>query len=202
MRCFFLKWCSPIGLLPLKNTEMMKKLSMKMILRNLKATLFLSEPLFEKETSTRKFKFKISNASVIAYYHTPSQLNVTGVKSFPELKLCKNIIETKLRITVIKTRIDCSFFCHKETRKNLFNIDLGKAYYSIRKSKVFFASFEPEIFAALVLKPYDKFYPTVLLFRTGSYTIIGGKSGSIIRKTEEEVLNIIKKFNKIAESEK
>ena len=173
-----------------------------MILRNLKATLFLSEPLFEKETSTRKSKFKISNASVIVYHHTPSQLNVTGVKSFSELKLCGKIIETKFKVKIIKTRIDCSFFCHKETRKNQFNVDLGEAYYSIRKSKVFFASFEPEIFAALVLKPYDKFYPTVLLFRTGSYTIIGGKSGNIIRKTEEEVVNIIKKFNKIAESEK
>ena len=57
--------------------------------------------------------------------------------------------------------------------------------------------FEPEIFAGLVLKPYDKFFPSVLLFRTGSYTIIGGKSASIIRKTEEEVVKIIEKFNKI-----
>ena len=171
---------------------------MKMILRNIKATLFLAQPLFERETSTRKMKYKISKASVIAYYHTPSQLNITGVKSFEELQTCKRIIETKFKAKIIKTKIDCCFFSHKETRKNCFNIDLSEAYYFLRDSKVFFVSFEPEIFAGLVLKPYDKFFPTVLLFRTGSYTVIGGKSGSIIKKTEEEVVKIIEKFNKIA----
>ena len=166
-----------------------------MILRNIKATLFLAEPLFEREKSTRKMKVKISKASVIAYYHTPSQLNITGVKSFQELRTCKRIIETKFNTKIIKTKIDCCFFSHKE--RNCFNIDLSEAYYFLRDSKVFFVSFEPEIFAGLVLKPYDKFFPTVLLFRTGSYTVMGGKSVGIIKKTEEEVVKIIKKFNKI-----
>ena len=170
---------------------------MKMILRNIKATLFLSEPLFEKETSTRKMKCKVSNASIIAYYHTPTQLNLTGVKTFQELRTLKRIIETMFDNKIINTRVDCCFFSHKETRKSQFNIDLAEAYYFLRDSKVFFVSFEPEIFAGLVLKPYDKFFPSVLLFRTGSYTIIGGKSASIIRKTEEEVVKIIEKFNKI-----
>ena len=75
---------------------------------------------------------------------------------------------------------------------------MGEAYYFLRDSKVFFVSFEPEIFAGLVMKPYDKFFPSVLLFRTGSYTIIGGKTSGIIKQTEVEVQKVIEKFNKIS----
>ena len=169
-----------------------------MILKNIKATMFLSEPLFEKEMNSKKMKSNIQNISVIVYHHSPAQLNVTGVENFQVLQNCKRMIENKFKCKIIKTRIDCCFFSHKETRKNQFNIDLGEAYYFLRDSKVFFVSFEPEIFAGLVMKPYDKFFPSVLLFRTGSYTIIGGKTSSIIKQTEVEVQKVIQKFNKIS----
>ena len=115
-----------------------------MILKNIKATMFLSEPLFEKEMNSKKMKSNIQNISIIVYHHSPAQLNVTGVENFQVLQNCKRMIENKFKCKIIKTRIDCCFFSHKETRKNQFNIDLGEAYYFLRDSKVFFVSFEPE----------------------------------------------------------
>lgn len=168
-----------------------------MLLKNIKATCFLSEPLFEKEKSTKKMKDKIWHISIIVYYHSPSLVNLTGLRSFEEYKACKLMLEKRYNVKIIKSKIDCCFFSHKETRKNEFNIDLRAAYHYLKDSKVFFVSFEPEIFAGLVLKPYDKFFPSVLLFRTGSYTIMGGKTPKIIKVTQNEVLKIIQKFNKV-----
>ena len=43
-------------------------------------------------------------------------------------------------------------------------------------------------------------YPTILFFRTGSYTMMGGTEENILKKCEEFVISLIKKFDKRVES--
>jgi TATA-box binding protein (TBP) (component of TFIID and TFIIIB) len=42
--------------------------------------------------------------------------------------------------------------------------------------------------------PRNKTYPTILLFRTGSYTLMGGKSFDAIKKSESFVKMLVQKF--------
>ena len=39
--------------------------------------------------------------------------------------------------------------------------------------------FEPELSPSMVIKHKIKFFPTILLFHTGSYTYLGGKMDNI-----------------------
>ena len=48
----------------------------------------------------------------------------------------------------------------------------------------------------MYLHPSDKVYPTILLFRTGSYTLMGGKSMKVIYESEHFVKDLIQKFEK------
>ena len=48
----------------------------------------------------------------------------------------------------------------------------------------------------MFLQPLDKKLPTILVFRTGSYTIMGGKSMDGIVKSEEFVQGLINMFEK------
>ena len=57
--------------------------------------------------------------------HLPFVLNVTGVKSFERLKLARQIIEEKLQKTVVKTRIDNTFFLQKNYRMDQNGFSIG-----------------------------------------------------------------------------
>ena len=50
--------------------------------------------------------------------------------------------------------------------------------------KNYFCNYDIELFAGMYLQSKNKFYPTILLFRTGCYTLMGGKSFKCIYKSE------------------
>ena len=43
----------------------------------------------------------------------------------------------------------------------------------------FKVSYEPEIFNGIVIRQENKSFPTALLFKTGSYQIMGGKISNV-----------------------
>ena len=62
-----------------------------------------------------------------------------------------------------------------------------------KDDKNYFCDYNIELFAGMYLQSKNKFYPTMLLFRTGSYTLMGGKSLKFIYKREHFVKDFMKK---------
>ena len=83
-----------------------------MKLRNLKASFILKDKVCG-EGKVKNYIFKCDGFTFTFYHHSPYLANVTGVKSFERLKLAREIIEEKLQKTIVKTRIDNTFFLTK-----------------------------------------------------------------------------------------
>ena len=164
----------------------------RMKLRNLKASFILKE----KVSSLPKVKnvtFKQNNFTFNIYHHSPNLVNVTGVKTLERLKLARQIIEEKLQQAVVKVRIDNTFF----SQKNCRNVDLNKVYKFMQQSETFHVDYNVELFAGMYLHPMKTNYPTILFFRTGSYTMMGGKQWKILKDCESFIKTLIEKFDKM-----
>ena len=162
-----------------------------MKLRNLKASFILKE----KISSLPKIKnvtFKQNNFTFNIYHHSPYLVNVTGVKTLEQLKLARQIIEEKLQQAVVKVRIDNTFF----SQKNYRNVDLNKVYTFMQQSETFHVDYNVELFAGMYLHPKKTKYPTILFFRTGSYTMMGGKQWKILNDCETFIKTLIETFDK------
>ena len=94
---------------------------------------------------------------------------MTGVKSYIHLKLCIQYIENNFHVRVIESISDNQFFSHKDNKV----LDFKKIYEQLRETHIVFV--EPELSPSMVIKHKNKFFPTILLFRTGSYTFLGAK---------------------------
>lgn len=162
-----------------------------MKLRNIKASF-----IFQNEVMNLKMKkyiWKHSNITFTIYKHSPKLINVTGIKSSNELEQQKRIIEEKFNQQVIKVRIDNTFF----SKKNHKNLDMSSLYKSMQENEQYFVNYNIELFPAMFFHPRNKTYPTILLFRTGSYTLMGGKSFDAIKKSESFVKMLVQKYLKI-----
>ena len=162
-----------------------------MTIRNIKASFILDE----KVASPSKWKSCVvkHNTFVITIYgHSQNLVNVTGIKSFGELKEAQEIIEDELKRRVIKVRIDNTFF----SKKNYENVDLYKVYGFMQGNRLFHVDYNIELFVGMYFHPKKNDYPTILFFRTGSYTMLGAKKKSILMECEHFVINLINKFNK------
>ena len=162
-----------------------------MKLRNLKASFILKE----KVSTTEKKKnvtFKQDTFTFNIYRHSPYLVNVTGVKTFERLKLARQIIEEKLQQSVLTVRIDNTFY----SQKNYRNVDLIKVYEFMQHHDTFRVDYNVELFAGMYFHPKKKNYPTILFFRTGSYTMMGGKQWKILKDCERFVKTLIEMFDK------
>ena len=166
-----------------------------MKLCNLKASFIFKKPV---ETSKKVNNFIIRHApfTFTIYHHAPHLVNVTGVKSLKQLTLAKEIIEEKVRQQVDNVRIDNTFF----TQKNFANVDLNEVYAFMKNSDTFYVDYHIELFAGMYLHPKKEHYPTILFFRTGSYTMMGGTEEDILKECELLVISLIKKFDKRVET--
>ena len=52
----------------------------------------------------------------------------------------------------------------------------------------------------MYFRPKKEHYSTILFFRTGSYTMMGGTEENILKECEEFVMSLIQKFDKRVES--
>ena len=161
-----------------------------MKLRNLKASFILKEKVSKTE-NVKNYIFKHDTFTFNIYHHSPYLVNVTGVKTFERLKLAQIIIEKKLKQHVLKVRIDNTFF----SQKNYANVDLNKVYTFMQHHERFHVDYNIELFAGMYFHPKKMNYPTILFFRTGSYTMMGGKQWTILKECETFVKKLIDIFD-------
>ena len=69
-------------------------------------------------------------------------------------------------------------------------------YTFLKNSDTFYVEYHIELFAGMYLHPKKEHYPTILFFRTGSYTMMGGKQENILKECEQFVIRLIEKFDK------
>ena len=117
-------------------------------------------------------------------------INVTGLKSAEEIEQQKSVIEEMFQQNVLKVRIDNTFF----SKKDYTNIDMSSLYKHLKENKDYFVSYNIELFPGMYLHPKDKQYPTMILFRTGSYTMMGGKSIKVVYESELFLKTLIEKY--------
>ena len=160
-----------------------------MSIKNIKASFILEE---EVATPSRNCIFKRDNVVYTIYPHLRNLVNVTGIKSFQQLEIAKKIIESRLKQKVVNVRIDNTFF----SKKNYKNVDMVKVYKFMQNNSLFHVDYNVELFAGMYLKPKTTVYPTILFFRTGSYTIMGAKKKDILLECQAFVNNLIIMFNK------
>ena len=141
----------------------------------------------------KKYIFKHYGFTFTIYHRTPYLVNVTGVKSFERMNIAKQIIEEKLQKSVKKVRIDNTFF----SQKNYRNVDLAQVYMFMQNYEDFLVDYNCELFAGMYFKPKKPNYPTILFFRTGSYTMMGGKCMTHIKSSETFVNKLIEKYDKM-----
>ena len=163
----------------------------RMKLRNLKASVFMKNKL-SSPYKIKNYIFKLGGLTFTIYHHSSYLVNVTGVKSFLQLKVAQKILERKLEQQVDSVRIDNTFF----SQKNFANVDLNQVYDFMKNSDKFYVHYNIELFAGMYMQPKKEEYPTILFFRTGSYTMMGGREENILKECELFVISLIEKFDK------
>ena len=66
----------------------------------------------------------------------------------------------------------------------------------MEQNDMFHVDYNVELFTGIFFYPKQKHYPTILFFRTGSYTMMGGKQLNILKECELIVNKLIKTFDK------
>ena len=84
-----------------------------MKLKNMKVSFLFGENLLQKKNGTEKVKFKQRGVSYIVYKHTPTLLNVAGLKTLAQIRKEKMEMEKYFKKCIIKVRIDNLFFSEK-----------------------------------------------------------------------------------------
>ena len=77
--------------------------------------------------------------------------------------------------------IDSCMFSHKDNQI----IKLGDiTEFRSSVTNLYYVDYQPELFTGCFLKPYDRSYPTINVFHTSSFQLMGGKS---FKKIEESM---------------
>ena len=169
---------------------MLQQVKYNMELKNIKVRFIFEEDVVVKPTTQIIWKNEEITFSI--YKDATKFINVTGLKSLQEIEQQKLAMEELFKQKVISVKIDNTFFSKKDYK----NIDMCSLYNYLKGNKDYFCNYNIELFAGMYLHPSDKVYPTILLFRTGSYTLMGGKSMKVIYESEHFVKDLIHQFKK------
>ena len=162
-----------------------------MKLNNIKASFIFENNVIQN--GNKQVIWKNGNFTFTIYKHTQQLVNVTGLKSAEEIEQQKTLIEELFQQKVKKVRIDNVFFSKKDYK----NIDMCSLYNGLKETRDYFIDYNIEVFAGMYLHPKDKIYPTMIIFRTGSYIIMGGKSLKIVYECELFLKTLVQKYLKI-----
>ena len=157
---------------------------------NIKLSFLFEKNLFRNINS--KVIWKNDNIFYTVYQHRKNLLNITGIKTKSEIDEQKVAMQKLLHQKVLKVRIDNIFF----SQKNFDNLDMSLFYNYMKNNSFFFVDYNIELFAGMYLHPKLSCYPTIVIFRTGSYQIMGGKSFKLSYKTEIFLKKLINMFRK------
>ena len=86
------------------------------------------------------------------------------------------------------------FYSYKDHKM----IDMSALYYHVRDEfkERFVIDYNVELFPGLYMKTKFKGEPTIILFRTGSYTIMGCKSINQVKEYKLLVIDLLNNFAK------
>ena len=157
---------------------------------NIKISLYFEKELFKKEKTNRKIIIKDGEWIITQYLHSPNLINITGLKSKDDIVKVIKHLEDKFNNKCVKHQIDSAMLSHKDS-KLIKMIDIMKHIKSV--TNLFYIDYHPELFTGMYLKPYNRDYPTVNLFYTGSFQLLGGKSFEKIDSTITIVKDLIQK---------
>ena len=166
-----------------------------MKVNNIKCSVHSSKSIFEgKLHKNKKYTTSFGNATLIVYGHSPLLINITGLKSMKEIQTLKKYLEVAYNVKCSDVKVDNIFYSHKDC----CNIDMNALYYHLRQHHKdnYVIDYNVELFPGLYMKSKIKGLPTLILFRTGSYTIMGCKSIEMLIKYKTFVCNTIKSFYK------
>ena len=162
-----------------------------MELKNIKVRFIFEKDVVIKPNAQIIWKNGKSTFSI--YKDATKFINVTGLRSLREIEQQKLEMEELFKQKIVNVKIDNIFFSKKDDK----NIDMCSLYNYLKGNKDYFCNYNIELFAGMYLHPSNKVYPTILLFRTGSYTLMGGKSMKVIYDSEHFVKDLIQKFEKL-----
>ena len=151
--------------------------------------------IFERDVivkPNRQIIWRNGKSTFSIYKDATKFINVTGLKSLQEIKQQKLAMEKLFKQNIISVKIDNVFYSKKDYK----NLDMHSLYNYLKQRKDYFCDYNIELFAGMYLHPANKIYPTILVFRTGSYTLLGGKSIKVILESENFVTDLIHKFDK------
>ena len=143
-----------------------------MKLNNIKAHFILDDEIF---FNGARYIFRGCNAIFTKHRHHKNVAHVTGVKSKTHLTMCSEYIKETFNIGIKEEKIDNQFFSHKSNKI----LDMKNIYNEIKQMENFSVLYEPELFSAMTIKHVDRAFPTIILFSTGSYSILGGKMENV-----------------------
>ena len=73
---------------------------------------------------------------------------------------------------------------------------MDQLHQYLKGNELYHASYVHELFPGMHLLPKNKLYPTIVLFRTGSFTLMGSKDLDCIFESESFVKRLIERFDK------
>ena len=141
-----------------------------MKLCNIKVSASFKEPFYEKQKINKKVKQKVKNYTFIHYMHSPHSVNITGIRSRKEIEDAIQTLEKENDNICI------------EDNQIIKLGDITEFLSSV--TNLYYVDYQPELFPGCFLKPYDRGYPTINVFYTSSFQLMGGKS---FKKIEESM---------------
>ena len=161
-----------------------------MKLKNIKVRFIFDKDVIVKPN--RQIIWRNGKATFSIYRGATNFINVTGLKSLQDIKHQKLAMEKIFKQNIISVKIDNIFYSKKDYK----NLDMCSLYNYLKGRKDYFCNYNIELFAGMYLHPSNKSYPTILLFRTGSYSLMGCKSMKFIMESENFVQDLIHMFEK------
>ena len=152
-----------------------------MKLCDIKVSATFKKPFYEKQKINKKVKQKVKNYTFIRYLHSPHLVNITGLRSRKEIEDPIQTLEKENGNICTSVKIDSCMFSHKDNQIIKLG-DITEFLSSV--TNLYYLDYQPELFTGCYLKPYDRDYPTINIFYTSSFQLMGGKS---FKKIEESI---------------
>lgn len=129
--------------------------------------------------------------TVTIYKHSPHTIHVTGITTQQQLDEFLRYLLKNVKQRPVEYKVDNSMFSCKMNN----DIDLMRLMDKMPEQAPYYCVYKRTIFPALFCKPKKNFktkrYPTILIFRTGSFLLLGGTSMDIVRRAAEFVKTLI-----------
>ena len=162
-----------------------------MRVNNIKCSLITNCSILEEKLQNHeKYKTCLGKATLIIYGHSPLLINLTGLQSMKEVESTRKYIEVVYNVKCSDLRVDNIFYSHKDC----LNIDMRALYYYLSEhyKDTHLIAYNIELFPGIYMKSKIKGFPTIILFRTGSYTILGSKSIDEVSKYKKIIHELYK----------